>query len=148
MKILVAADFYTEFELYETEFPEDLIEQATSAYMDGAEIDTNKHRIIGSHDSMTAEEARDQADKIIFTSELEEDPGRMVRQQATEEETAKKAGELLILLEADRNEWKHDWMKDICKLCAEYLTLDGLEDATRAAEIPEEILDIAESVLG
>jgi hypothetical protein len=80
-KIMIAADFYTEFELYETESPADLIEQATSAYMDGAEIDTSKHRLIGSQDSMTAEEARDQADEIIFTSELdEEDPGRMDRQ--------------------------------------------------------------------
>lgn len=141
-KIMIAADFYTEFELYETEDPADLIKQAASAYMDGTEIDTNKHRVIGSQDSMTAEEARDQADKIIFTSELDEED------QPTEEEVTKAAGELLSLLEADRGIWKLEWMKEICTLCVEYLTLDGLEDATRAAEIPEEILDIAKSVLG
>lgn len=142
MKILVAADFYTEFELYETEDPANLIKQAVSAYMDGTEIDTNKHRVIGSQDSMTAEEARGQADKIIFTSELDEED------QPTEEEVTKAADELLSLLEADLGIWKLEWMKEICTLCVEYLTLDGLEDATRAAEIPEEILDIAESVLG
>lgn len=72
MKILIAADFYTEFELYETESPADLIEQATSAYMDGTDIDTNKHRLIGSQDDMTAEEATAQADEIIYTSEIAE----------------------------------------------------------------------------
>lgn len=57
------------------------------------------------------------------------------------------AAELLNLLEADRSDWKYGWIKDLCKLCVEYLTLDGLEDATRAAEIPDEILDIAEEAL-
>lgn len=44
-------------------------------------------------------------------------------------------------------EWKYPWLKDITNLCLEYLQLDGLEDAGRAADIPFAILEIAEHVL-
>lgn len=53
------------------------------------------------------------------------------------------AGELLARLKSDTNDWKHPWLKDICVLAVEYLTLDGLADALRAEQIPDEILDIA-----
>jgi len=69
MKILFAADFYTEFELYETEDPADLIDQVTRAYFDGGDIDTNKHRVIGFQETMTADEAREQADRMFFASD-------------------------------------------------------------------------------
>lgn len=42
-------------------------------------------------------------------------------------------------------EWKFEWMKEICELCDEYRQLDGLEDAKRASEIPDEILAITEN---
>ncbi len=44
-------------------------------------------------------------------------------------------------------EWKLEWMKEICELCDEYRQLEGLQDAKRASEIPEEILDIAQREL-
>jgi len=71
----------------------------------------------------------------------------MTMWQIIEQEETKKAGELLRFLQIDQNEWKHEWMKDICKLCLEYITLDGLEDAFRASQIPDQILDIAEKEL-
>ena len=54
--------------------------------------------------------------------------------------------ELLQAIENDKQEYKYTWMKDICRLAVEYLTLDGLEDAKRAADIPEEIIDIIETI--
>lgn len=44
-------------------------------------------------------------------------------------------------------EWKHEWLKKICELCDEYKQLEGLQDAKRASEIPDEILDIVEKEL-
>lgn len=52
------------------------------------------------------------------------------------------AEKLLQTIEIDTSNWKYPWMKDICRLAVEYLTLDGLEDAKRASDIPEEIYDI------
>ena len=57
------------------------------------------------------------------------------------------ARELFNRLYADNNRWKYPWLKEICRLCAEYLMLDGLVDGLRSVQIPEEILDIAEKQL-
>ncbi len=65
----------------------------------------------------------------------------------TPEQMTEAAGKILQALEDDASNWKYDWMKDLCKLCLEYISLDGLQDAKRAAEIPDEILDIAEEAL-
>lgn len=51
-----------------------------------------------------------------------------------------KAGELLTSI--DFSNWKYKWMAQATKLILEYLTLDGLQDAKRASEIPDEIQDI------
>ena len=40
--------------------------------------------------------------------------------------------------------WKLEWLQKICALCEEYKQLEGLQDAKRASEIPDEILAIAE----
>ena len=61
--------------------------------------------------------------------------------------TTELAGELLTRLDEDKSTWKQPWMKDVCKLCVEYLTLDGLADAMRSVQIPDEILDITEKQL-
>ena len=47
-----------------------------------------------------------------------------------------------LLTKVDFTNWKHSWLSEVIKLSLEYLTLDGLEDAMRASEIPEEILEI------
>lgn len=43
-------------------------------------------------------------------------------------------------------EWKFEWMKALTLLCLEYLTLDGLQDAKRASEIPSEIECLVASI--
>lgn len=61
------------------------------------------------------------------------------------DETKNKASELLN--EVDFTNWKYPWMAEVVKLSLEYLTLDGLADAMRASDIPDEILDICEKEL-
>lgn len=61
--------------------------------------------------------------------------------------TTELAGELLTRLDKDNTTWKQSWLKDVCKLCVEYIALDGLADAMRSVQIPDEILDIAEKQL-
>lgn len=39
------------------------------------------------------------------------------------------------------------WLLKICELCDEYRQLGGLEDAKRASDIPEEIIEIVEKEL-
>ena len=56
------------------------------------------------------------------------------------------ATRLLQILEADQTEWKYPWMKQLCKLTAEYMTLDGLQDAKRASDITNEIIDIVDNI--
>ena len=54
-----------------------------------------------------------------------------------------KASELLTLIENDnRDTWKYPGMYDICKLAIEYITLSGIEDATRSSEIISEIANV------
>ena len=62
-------------------------------------------------------------------------------------ETFEIAGDLWERLLEDNSRWKYPWLKEICELCAEYMTLDSLLDATLAASIPDRILDIAEKAL-
>ena len=62
-------------------------------------------------------------------------------------ETFEIAGDLWERLLEDNSRWKYPWLKEICELCAEYMTLQSLLDATRAAHIPDMILDIAEKEL-
>ena len=46
------------------------------------------------------------------------------------------AADLLRILDKDdRNTWKYPELWDVCHLALEYMTLDGLEDARRGADI-------------
>lgn len=69
MKILVASDFYSEFELYETSDPNGLKDNI-KRLINGEDVDISKHTILGTHDTIDTQEAIAQADKIIYTSEL------------------------------------------------------------------------------
>lgn len=44
--------------------------------------------------------------------------------------------------------WKYPWLKEVTSLCVEYLTLNGLQDAKRASEIPMAVLQLCERELG
>ena len=52
-----------------------------------------------------------------------------------------------LLQNIDFTNWKYPWLAEITKLMLEYLTLEGLEDAGRASDIPDEILEICEKEL-
>jgi hypothetical protein len=74
MKVLVTADFYTEFELYETTDADDL-KSWVRDMVNGRtrDLDETKHRIIASHETMDTETAIAEADPIIYMSDLDED---------------------------------------------------------------------------
>ena len=74
MKVLIAADFLSEYELYETNDIEDL-KDITRRFENGENVapDTTKHKLIGSQDDMLASEARAAADEIIYVCDLIED---------------------------------------------------------------------------
>ena len=73
-KILVTADFYTEFELYETTDADDLkswvLDMVNGRTRD---LDETKHRIIATHETMDTETATAEADDVIYMSDLDED---------------------------------------------------------------------------
>lgn len=72
--ILVTTDFYSEFELYETTDPDDLKEYLTALYNgESVELDETKHTLLGSHDDISADDARAAADEIIYNYELAND---------------------------------------------------------------------------
>ena len=63
----------------------------------------------------------------------------------SQEEIEEKVSELLSNL--DFTNWKYPWMAQIVQLALEYLSLEGLEDALRASQIPEEILSVCKKTL-
>ena len=76
MKILIATDFYAEYELYETDKPEGL-KNYISLMLLGSdiELDENKYKLIGNQDTIETQEAIEQADKIIYISDIAENRG-------------------------------------------------------------------------
>ena len=74
MIVMIAADFYSEYELYKTEDPEDL-EKVTAAYVNGEDItpDPGKHELIGSQDNIFFDDAKAMTDKVIFLSDYEQE---------------------------------------------------------------------------
>ena len=70
MRILVASDFYSEFELYETSDPDGL-KDSIKRLINGEDVDTNKHTILGTHDTIETQEAITQADEVIYISDFE-----------------------------------------------------------------------------
>lgn len=74
MKILLASDFYYEYELYETNDPEAL-KSWMRDMMNGrfSKMDETKHKLLGSQDDLDLEEAQAAADEIISDSEMYDD---------------------------------------------------------------------------
>ena len=74
MKVLVAESFYSDFALFETEDPNGLNHYAR-LYTLGQEVDCDPetYKMIGCQDTMTAEEAMEEADQVIYLSELAEE---------------------------------------------------------------------------
>lgn len=72
--ILVTADFYSEFELYETTDPDDLKEWVRDM-VNGRfrDLDERYHELSATHDTMETEEAIRVADEIIYMSDLDEE---------------------------------------------------------------------------
>lgn len=75
MRILFADDFYTNYELYNTEHPDELKSIVKRlANGDEADIDESKHHLIGSsEDNLLTDIAIREADEIVFTSDLLDD---------------------------------------------------------------------------
>lgn len=74
MKVLVASDFYYEYELYETDdLPEfvELTRQAVNSN-EAIAIDGTKHKLIGGQEIFDTEEAKAMADVTLFTSDFYE----------------------------------------------------------------------------
>lgn len=46
-----------------------------------------------------------------------------------------------------KGQWRYPWLIEVIKRSLEYLSLEGLQDAKRSHDIPEEILEICEHVL-
>ena len=49
-----------------------------------------------------------------------------------------------LLEKEDFSNYKYPWLAKVIQLSLEYLTLEGLQDAFRASQIPDEILDVCE----
>jgi hypothetical protein len=71
MKVLVTADFYYEYELYETDDIDDLRE-VTRRMVNGEDVspDETKHTLLGTHDDYWVDEAKAEADETIFITDL------------------------------------------------------------------------------
>lgn len=74
MKVLIASDFYYEYELYETDDLEDLIE-VTRRCANGEEVfpDESKHTLLGSQDDYFLEDVKAEADATLFITDFIED---------------------------------------------------------------------------
>lgn len=74
MKIMIASDFYCEYEIYETSAPDDLrawIKDMINGRF--SKLDETKHKVIGSQDDMDTESAVSMADEILYDSDMYED---------------------------------------------------------------------------
>ena len=74
MKILLTSDFFYEYDLYETSDPEAL-KAWIRDMMNGrfSKMDETKHKLIGTQDDLTADEAQAAADEIIYDGDMYED---------------------------------------------------------------------------
>lgn len=74
MKVLIASDFYSEYELYETDDIDDLRE-VTRRMANGEDVspDETKHTLLGSQDDYWLEDVQAEADETIFITDLIED---------------------------------------------------------------------------
>lgn len=72
MKVLITEDFYTDYELYETEDINELKDYISHmSNGESAELDETRHILIGSQDDIDTETAIKEADEIIYISDFE-----------------------------------------------------------------------------
>lgn len=69
MKILIASDFYYEYELYKTSNRDNLIKHI-KALASGAPVISEGLELIGDQDTIDTQDAIQQADEIIYVNEL------------------------------------------------------------------------------
>lgn len=73
MIVLVTSDFFADYELIETENIDET-KKRIKDLVSGKDVKIDQYySIIGSVDNMTAEDARNQADEIIYISDFEEE---------------------------------------------------------------------------
>ena len=73
MILLVTSDFFADYELIETENIDET-KKRIKDLVSGKDVKIDQYySIIGSVDNMTAEDARNQADEIIYISDFEEE---------------------------------------------------------------------------
>ena len=73
MIVLLTSDFFADYELIETENI-DKTKERIKDLVNGKEFQEDKYySIIGSVDNIGSEEARNQADEILYISDFEED---------------------------------------------------------------------------
>ena len=75
MKVLITSDFYSDFELYETEHLNGLKNWIALSIVSDKPIDLDpkQYKLIGNQDTMDTQDAIDQADETLFTSDFMED---------------------------------------------------------------------------
>lgn len=72
MKVLITEDFYSNYELYETEDISELKDYVSlMANGKSAELDETRHILVGSQDDIDTETAIKEADEIIYISDFE-----------------------------------------------------------------------------
>jgi hypothetical protein len=69
---MITSDYYSEYELYKTEDLND-IENSLKTYFDTGvyEMDPSKHELIGSQDTVDADDAIETADKILYIDDYD-----------------------------------------------------------------------------
>ena len=73
MKVLITSDFYSEYELYETDNLAGLKNYvALMANGGDTELDPKQYKLLGTDDNITTEDVIKMADEIIYISDYEE----------------------------------------------------------------------------
>jgi len=71
MIVMFSSSFYTEYELYKTSDPAQLIKDAKKAYIDGVAIETPGATCIGCQFDFDIDQALKISDKVVFMDDLE-----------------------------------------------------------------------------
>lgn len=71
MKVLITSDFYSEYELYETNNVNGLKNYAALMVQNiDVDLDENQYKLLGYQDTLETQEAIEQADEIIYIDEI------------------------------------------------------------------------------
>ena len=73
MIIMFSTSFYSEFELYKTNSPNDCIEDIKNYYYNGWDYDKTKYSLIGCQDDFTADIALKICDEVVFVDDIFDD---------------------------------------------------------------------------